>query len=105
MGLNFKHGVSSVSNSDGRNTNKHDIITSSPTIFRYRSIAPLEDQPRPTATILDQLDGTCVLHVLCALSIDLKDFISHLKSEGATLLQQPAKQHYEVVRKEEIQGD
>lgn len=29
-----------------------------PTIFRDRTVSPLEDEPRPATAVLDQLDGT-----------------------------------------------
>lgn len=69
-------------------------ITLPHTIFRNRSIAPLEDQARPPATILDQLDGACMLHVLCALAVDLQDLISHLcvQSEEGRLFNETTRQ-------------
>ena len=51
-----------------------------PTVFWHGPIAPLEDKPRPPAAVLDQLDGTRVLHVLCALSVDLQDLVPYLEN-------------------------
>lgn len=50
-----------------------------PTIFWYRSVPSFEDEPRSAPAVLDQLYGTWMLHVLCALPVNLQDLVSHLK--------------------------
>ena len=53
-----------------------------PTIFGHGPISPLEDKPCAAASILDELDGARVLHVLGALAVDLQNLISHLATQN-----------------------
>lgn len=61
-----------------------------PTVFRDGTVSPLEDEPRPATAVLDQLDGTRMLHVLCALAVDLQDLVSHLQTHTRRAIFSPA---------------